>query len=1005
MTESLSNQDRVVIADHRLDATAKPAAATSSNVSTTEVSNWIQGRSLSAPSSSMANQVSRIDQVRSQGFAPQTAGHRLYAVAGLSQGSSSQMMRMDQSEGSAQGIQIQEASFAGHDHTVSLLREDQSNLSQIASTINDVVDLEKDEKSEAVPFQMTNVANTQNPVAKIGMPFLVPLDKIPSASDSAPKPNDYRAVILKSVNKHQAAFKDPAEKSKECNNVFVNVVGKAFQSEQRPERKISRVLQALQVYRQDKIAGNADVGYLDDIIASISEMLAVDMEGVQSHYQKQEVIAKLEEKLEGSNGDQSLEINKALTAISSKLGESLSEPELDKILKGDLAKVKSGLKEFALSTEVIHNNGGRKSVSEELRKAADLKPTDVVSYAFKTGTEGHRELLAGKVASQLGLSKFLVKKYETTFENAKLGDQQNPTGIASRWLEGTSDISTKELGDYLQLEMKCEQAELRGEDTSQLRYKMEVFKERMIEGYTKPELTQERRQEVQSSYRAKLNRAFQTQKRIYGGGSEGAKPMDSVYHPELIDAQHAYGRDIHPFWQIWSSNDGITISFSEWMEKIRTGENVEGMDQLREKGLVGSESTPLRHVTYLDETQRPAYELKIDQQTGEFSTGSQGILNTTQESKHPHIFVVNPDNKVYVGSYSIGEFNHSSLLAGGSVQSAGELIFKEGRLEQITDKSGHYKPSQEMVLNGLEALKNKGVDLSQVELSIGMQENKKIFNALKYLENPPSIESKPTTSKAPSVQKSKPAESSQPLDKESLQHQVLLDELFCSYDSHVYQYKVEDGKVFNFDFARFLAPHEAFVRGENVFVSLRSTLLDNPVTTVPISPQLISQIKGWDSDKIEAGLKSQGLVGDEETFRKAEERIQNPNESTEEVQEEVFKQIHPKAMKRFKERMVALQEYITDCEQTGTESTLRGAFDNMYPDLAPFIKVARRMYFNPSAQIGIKDGKQQPLQSIIDDAKTKDLATPEEIEAMEKALENLRQQGCSVYEARTAFMA
>ena len=180
--------------------------------------------------------------------------------------------------------------------------------------------------------------------------------------------------------------------------------------------------------------------------------------------------------------------------------------------------------------------------------------------------------------------------------------------------------------------------------------------------------------------------------------------------------------------------------------------------------------------------------------------------------------------------------------------------------------------------------------------------------------------------------------------------------------------------------------------------------MDHPVTTVPMSSQIIDQIKGWNTDQIEADLKEQGLVGDESEFQEAAEKLRNLESKPSEIQEQTFKQIQPKAMKRMSERITALQDYIQECESAGTEPTMRGAFDKMYPDIAPFMKVCRRMDFNPSASIGINGGAQRSLQSIIDDAKKYNLASDDEVQEMNQALENLRQSASSIQEAQTAII-
>jgi len=43
---------------------------------------------------------------------------------------------------------------------------------------------------------------------------------------------------------------------------------------------------------------------------------------------------------------------------------------------------------------------------------------------------------------------------------------------------------------------------------------------------------------------------------------------------------------------------------------------------------------------------------------------------------------------------AVGEFHHSSLVAGDPVAAAGELDVGQGVLEALSDKSGHYRPAR-----------------------------------------------------------------------------------------------------------------------------------------------------------------------------------------------------------------------------------------------------------------------------------------------------------------------
>lgn len=99
-------------------------------------------------------------------------------------------------------------------------------------------------------------------------------------------------------------------------------------------------------------------------------------------------------------------------------------------------------------------------------------------------------------------------------------------------------------------------------------------------------------------------------------------------------------------------------------------------------------------------------------------------LDTSKESSYfsglgHAIFVMSPDGQFYVGSHRVNAFHHSSFLAGEDVASAGEIQAKNGRIVQITNKSGHYKPQVIHLVQALQQLRDvMGQDLTGVKVRV-----------------------------------------------------------------------------------------------------------------------------------------------------------------------------------------------------------------------------------------------------------------------------------------------
>ena len=81
------------------------------------------------------------------------------------------------------------------------------------------------------------------------------------------------------------------------------------------------------------------------------------------------------------------------------------------------------------------------------------------------------------------------------------------------------------------------------------------------------------------------------------------------------------------------------------------------------------------------------------------------------------IYVMSQTGSIHVSSHSVGHRHHSSLLAGQNVAGAGEMQVWNGTLKWISNKSGHYFPEIEHLMQTLHSLTKKGVPLDNVRLS------------------------------------------------------------------------------------------------------------------------------------------------------------------------------------------------------------------------------------------------------------------------------------------------
>ncbi|MCP5180551.1 MAG: hypothetical protein H6994_11755 [Pseudomonadales bacterium] len=206
-------------------------------------------------------------------------------------------------------------------------------------------------------------------------------------------------------------------------------------------------------------------------------------------------------------------------------------------------------------------------------------------------------------------------------------------------------------------------------------------------------------------------------------GKPGSVALDHQYSLEFLTPSHLYGRIAGDFHKAWSTlPTDQRPPFETWVTSAATpGANVPGQsafDAVRAQHN-GAYPTP---VTYLTRDQSTGHELAVS--GGQIGIRSGASLNRTTSGGQPQpvVFVVSEGGRVLAGNYERGKFHHSSLVGGRNVQGAGEMYFApDGRLQAISDKSGHYMPDRVRLLQGLTALKNANVPLESVDLFINAQ--------------------------------------------------------------------------------------------------------------------------------------------------------------------------------------------------------------------------------------------------------------------------------------------
>ena len=245
--------------------------------------------------------------------------------------------------------------------------------------------------------------------------------------------------------------------------------------------------------------------------------------------------------------------------------------------------------------------------------------------------------------------------------------------------------------------------------------------------------------------KTKLKRALRKLASIGKGISElkreGLKGKTLIldYFIEVATRDHVYPVDrlLHQ----WRESK-THLNFDDWMQwrSIEMEQKKRKWMHLNDSKCSIIEEATLKKVNYLSTVEeRKPYQLEfkeglIWQNQSPYDTSSE---ETIFSGKGWAIFVIDPKRQFYAGTHEIGRFHHSSFLGGSAILGAGEMqTDANGRLIALSNKSGHYQPSREQLLNTLLTLKQANIDLSQVKLIEYTREGRLIFeSAQQFLDS------------------------------------------------------------------------------------------------------------------------------------------------------------------------------------------------------------------------------------------------------------------------------
>ncbi|MBS1829224.1 MAG: hypothetical protein JST93_28235 [Acidobacteria bacterium] len=165
------------------------------------------------------------------------------------------------------------------------------------------------------------------------------------------------------------------------------------------------------------------------------------------------------------------------------------------------------------------------------------------------------------------------------------------------------------------------------------------------------------------------------------------KKENRHYWLEKVDPQHRPGFELSTAYGAWL-NSRVNLSFWDYCRLFVKPSGLQ-VKQYIDDAEAKKNEVGVKHGIF--RTLDPMNDSPFDTRNNQTLFAGKGWA----------IFVVDMDGRLYCGDHEEGKFHHSTFLAGGAVQAAGELAAENGEIKVVTAKSGHYTPGEAQMLQFL----------------------------------------------------------------------------------------------------------------------------------------------------------------------------------------------------------------------------------------------------------------------------------------------------------------
>ncbi|KAF7347907.1 hypothetical protein MVEN_01548600 [Mycena venus] len=165
-------------------------------------------------------------------------------------------------------------------------------------------------------------------------------------------------------------------------------------------------------------------------------------------------------------------------------------------------------------------------------------------------------------------------------------------------------------------------------------------------------------------------------------------------------------------WKDSENGNGIIADDVSLRQAIVRGPSLEGSESVSSRDSVALETAATHYAG-----PRGKYRLTREFRKRFTLRGIVDRMLRKTVKRNTWIYVSDKNFNIFVGIKVTGTFQHSSLLSGGVVTSAGLISVKQGIVHTLSPLSGHYRTSVEHFHQFIDVLNERGVDMSKAKIS------------------------------------------------------------------------------------------------------------------------------------------------------------------------------------------------------------------------------------------------------------------------------------------------